>query len=312
MPCTRTRGSTKQARSKVPATSSDNDSNGTVEADNKKVKINLHGSPQLRTPSRRRRSPTSVSCNSTTPLYGLHPSSSAPQSLTSDGTGAETSSTSHYICPSCLESPPRLRLNPSVISDLHDETGSITSPARHVANSTSTSSVFHQRPSSNFLPPPQAPLSLPTSQHRLPPLLWTDKAYTSLLGRTPEELGRLALEAYPALSSPQRNQQTSSIYTSKKRPYSQISSPQTENPSTTSPQFLSSQAKNSLIRLQYLERRLSWLRIILLIGWTGENEEDYDDDDDGKDETKEKISGGSLGSNNTSGGGRLIVLEVVA
>jgi hypothetical protein len=104
-------------------------------------------------------------------------------------------------CPKCQGDLPTLRLNPHIIGPLLDETGSIASGS----------------------------------------LIWSDAAWTQLLGRTAEELAGSKME-----------------------------------------------------QLRYMEERMRWLRITLLMGWGGEDMEGSGD--------------GGMGNGT---GGRLCVLRVL-
>ena len=86
--------------------------------------------------------------------------------------------------------------------------------------------------------------------HHMPPILWTDTAYMSLFGMTPEEMGRLCLRAISAVSQ-----------------VKQVSTSQGGGPISEHRQ----RGTEELDLLRYLERRVAWMRIVLLVGWTGES-----------------------------------------
>lgn len=111
-------------------------------------------------------------------------------------------------CEQCSLSVP-LRLNPSIIGGLVDETGCLVGGNSGGGGSgflsPTKSSVFHNRRNSR--------------------LIWTDEAWTDLFGRTPEAMATLALEEELGIT------------------------------------------RSSSLR--YLEQRLAWMRVIMLVGWTG-------------------------------------------
>ena len=104
-------------------------------------------------------------------------------------------------CGECVE----LRVNPDVVGELADETGSIYSNIVPARGTVSHASKLNTRQD---------------SKHSK--IMWSDKAWTRLFGRTPAELA-----AHCA-------------------------------------------AEQAYDFMQLLEQRLSWMRLILLIGWTGE------------------------------------------
>lgn len=97
-----------------------------------------------------------------------------------------------------------LRINPDLVSEFADETGAVHN------GSTATSATS----------------SLNGKKATHGKVLWSDEAWTSLLGRSPSDLAALCTSA--GISS------------------------------------------DDLSKLQYLEHRLLWMRVIMLIGWTGE------------------------------------------
>ncbi|ERF76910.1 hypothetical protein EPUS_02621 [Endocarpon pusillum Z07020] len=120
-------------------------------------------------------------------------------------------------CAACNTSEIKLRINANLVSEMTDETGAIsstflasTSHPPNPSKTTHTSSRTHSRKPSK--------------------ILWTDEAWTQLLGRSPEQLAKLVDTCDAA------------------------------------------QAQHNLSILRYLEQRLSFMRVILLVGWTGDDE----------------------------------------
>jgi hypothetical protein len=121
-------------------------------------------------------------------------------------------------CEQCGTCDVVLRVNPDVVGEVADETGAISL----------TSAPDWETKSKN--PPGKAIISNGgKKQHSK--LLWTDSAWTQLLGCGPEELAQLSDNA-------------------------------TGQPAT---------AQQSGVLLRYLEQRLMFVRVILLVGWTGDH-----------------------------------------
>ena len=120
-------------------------------------------------------------------------------------------------CAACDTSDINLRINANLVSEMTDETGAI-------------SSTF--LPSTSHPPNPSKTTHIPSRQHSRQPskILWTDEAWTQLLGQSPEQLAKL-VDAGD-----------------------------------------STQAQHDLNVLRYLEQRLMFMRVILLVGWTGDDE----------------------------------------
>lgn len=115
-------------------------------------------------------------------------------------------------CEQCGTYDIDLHINPNLIGEVADETGSI-----------SCASAQGDPRFSNF---PRAVTS--TKKHHSK-ILWTDEAWTQLLGRSPEQLAALCHQVNPA------------------------------------------KAQSNIMLLKYLEQRLMFMRVILLVGWTGDH-----------------------------------------
>jgi hypothetical protein len=128
-------------------------------------------------------------------------------------------------CPQCSTQNITLRLNPNLIAEMADETGAISSvvpgadATTPFSSSKSTTVLTRQQPQQQLRPQQRSKL------------LWTDQAWTQLLGREPDHIAALA------------NVNT-----------------------TTDP----ARAQRNLLFLQHLEQRLAFMRVILLVAWTGE------------------------------------------
>ncbi|KAF7511812.1 hypothetical protein GJ744_003543 [Endocarpon pusillum] len=128
-------------------------------------------------------------------------------------------------CAACDTSEIKLRINANLVSEMTDETGAISSTSFFL-------------PSTSPHPPPnrskttQVPSMSRQHSRRPSKILWTDEAWTQLLGRSPEQLAKLVLDTGDG----------------------------------------SAQAQHNLNTLRYLEQRLMFMRVILLVGWTGDDE----------------------------------------
>ena len=120
-----------------------------------------------------------------------------------------------------------LRLNPDITAGIADATGGIGIDG--TSDTTRLGATSSHTPS-----PPLSQIHRPTERKkRHSRLLWSDEAWTELLGRNPAEMSRLAIAA---------------LDEDEHHPLHQ---------------------HQSLTLLRYLEHRLIWMRAILLIGWTG-------------------------------------------
>ena len=171
-------------------------------------------------------------CPSTKPIFGIHPT----VSNSSRDHCSQDNDASFHSCPVCKTSVV-LRLSPAIIGDLFDETGSLTSVFQ-----LSSSSAQGQHMSASNSPSKDHPRRC---LHHMPPILWTDTAYMSLFGMTPEEMGRLCLRAISAVSQ-----------------VKQVSTSQGGGPISEHRQ----RGTEELDLLRYLERRVAWMRIVLLVG----------------------------------------------
>jgi hypothetical protein len=121
-------------------------------------------------------------------------------------------------CEQCGTCDVVLRVNPDVVGEVADETGAIsltTAPERET----------------NSKNPPGKAIISDGGKKQHSKLLWTDSAWTQLLGRGPEELAQLSDNATGQPPGAQQNG----------------------------------------VLLTYLEQRLMFMRVILLVGWTGDH-----------------------------------------
>lgn len=114
-------------------------------------------------------------------------------------------------CGQCGTGNLELRINPNLVSGLADETGAISCASGRPGEADAEHS-------SN---------AIKKQQHSK--ILWTDGAWTRLLGRSPEQLARSCDTSDPA------------------------------------------KAHDTVMWLRYLEQRLMYMRVILLVGWTGDH-----------------------------------------
>jgi hypothetical protein len=129
-------------------------------------------------------------------------------------------------CQQCGTQNITLRLNPSLIAEMADETGAISS----LEAGADATTPFPSQTATAFPRQQQQQQQYHRPKHRSK-LLWTDQAWTQLLGRSPDHIAALA-----------------NITT------------------TTDP----TPAQRNLLFLRYLEQRLTFMRVILLVAWTGE------------------------------------------
>lgn len=120
--------------------------------------------------------------------------------------------TSSNRCEQCGTYDVDLRINPNLVAELADETGGVSWVSG--ADGTNAENSFK---------------AVSTTKRQHSKVLWTDEAWTQLLGRSPEQLAGLVGTGDPA------------------------------------------QAQHNLVLLRYLEQRLMFMRVILLVGWTGDN-----------------------------------------
>ena len=136
--------------------------------------------------------------------------------------------TQRSSCQQCGTQNITLRLNPNLIAEMADETGAISCLAAGGIGATTpfptqTAAVFSKQQQQQ-----QQRLHCPEQRSKL---LWTDQAWTQLLGRSPDHIAALA-----------------NITT------------------TTDP----ARGQRNLLFLRHLEQRLAFMRVILLVAWTGE------------------------------------------
>lgn len=117
-------------------------------------------------------------------------------------------SSSH--CEQCGTYDIDLRINPNLVGEIADETGAVSCESGPEDTDRRNSSKASKTPK---------------KQHSK--LLWTDEAWTQLLGRSPKELASVRGVGKGAT------------------------------------------VQHNLALLRYLEQRLLFMRVILLIGWTG-------------------------------------------
>jgi hypothetical protein len=120
-------------------------------------------------------------------------------------------STSH--CEQCGTYRMDLRINPDLVGEIADETGAVCCISRiEEGNARDRSQATDDT----------------KKQHSK--ILWTDEAWTQLLGRSPKQLAGLCDTGDPA------------------------------------------KFQDNLVLLRYLEQRLMFMRVIILVGWTGDNQ----------------------------------------
>jgi hypothetical protein len=107
----------------------------------------------------------------------------------------------------------KLRINPDVVGGMADESGGFLVD------------IFGQKTTG----------TVPNRRHTPNPLIWSDHAWTDLLGRTPEELAEFCREV-----------DDMGVSISKK------------------------QKEENAKLLRYLEQRLTWMRVVLAVGWLDE------------------------------------------
>jgi hypothetical protein len=116
-------------------------------------------------------------------------------------------------CEQCGTSEVHLRINPNLVAEMADETGAVSS------------GVSGPEVQSAESPPPH---TFDIIKKQGSKILWTDEAWTQLLGRNPEQLAALCETVDPA------------------------------------------KARDNFSLLRYLEQRLMFMRVILVVGWTGD------------------------------------------
>ncbi len=118
---------------------------------------------------------------------------------------------SSSCCEQCGTRDIDLRVNPNLVGEMADETGAVSCMSgpreRDAKNSPGVKTIKKQHGK----------------------ILWTDEAWTQLLGHSPEQLAELSDTGDPA------------------------------------------KAQHNHVLLEHLEQRLMFMRVILLVGWTGDN-----------------------------------------
>ena len=122
---------------------------------------------------------------------------------------------SRIRCGRCSTYDNELRINPNLVCEMADETGAISSVPGRSDDAEDTNYCAD-------------PVDATKKQHSK--ILWTDEAWTQLLGRSPQQLADLCDICDPA------------------------------------------KAQHNLLLLRYLEQRLMYMRVILLVGWTGDHQ----------------------------------------
>jgi hypothetical protein len=115
-------------------------------------------------------------------------------------------------CEQCGTNDIDLRINPNLVGEIADETGAISCSATETEASGQGSSPRH----------------INSSRRQHSKILWTEAAWTHLLGRNPDQLAELC--------------------------------------NVTD----SANERENAVLLKYLQQRLMFMRVILLVGWTGE------------------------------------------